>query len=71
MPRMHKFSRQGNKCRANMKFKGKERTIDVVIPSNVPTKFEQDFVDMTIHQRVHRQRQREKMREIENKMWGI
>lgn len=49
----------------------KNLAIKVKVPDSVKDQFTQDFIDMSVHRRLEQRKRQEKMKELENKMWGV
>jgi|GEM_PF-6060985 hypothetical protein len=71
MARKHKIHKVGNEYEVIVRHNGKNLAIKVKVPDSVKDQFTQDFIDMSVHRRLEQRKRQEKMKELENKMWGV
>ena len=71
MARKHKIHKVGNEYEVIVRHNGNNLAIKVKVPDSVKDQFTQDFIDMSVHRRLEQRKRQEKMKELENKMWGV
>lgn len=71
MARKYKVHKVGNEYEVIVRYNGKNLAIKVKVPDSVTDQFTQDFINMSVHRRIEQRKRQEKIRELENKMWGV